>query len=147
MSTTLALVAAKALPALSGSSLTYNPEKNVFLTCGYTSAAGNTYYKAIRISDRLAVYYNIGQGHTHTFLNGITLFGWDGKKARIIAQKSWGGYNWRAFSEFFAKEQSILMLKDFLIGQAKALGQRISEHQILSFSKEMIEQTQRKMLA
>lgn len=68
----LALVAAKALPALSGSSLTYNPEKNVFLTCGYTSAAGNTYYKAIRISDRLAVYYNIGQGHTHTFLNGIT---------------------------------------------------------------------------
>lgn len=36
----LALVAAKALPALSGSSLTYNPEKNVFLTCGYTSAAG-----------------------------------------------------------------------------------------------------------
>ena len=129
----LALVAAKALPALSGSSLTYNPEKNVFLTCGYTSAAGNTYYKAIRISDRLAVYYNIGQGHTHTFLNGITLFGWDGKKARIIAQKSWGGYNWRVFSEF--------------IGQAKALGQRISEHQILSFSKEMIEQTQRKMLA
>ena len=50
----IALVAAKALPALSGSSLTYNPEKNVFLTCGYTSAAGNTYYKAIRISDRLA---------------------------------------------------------------------------------------------
>ena len=93
------------------------------------------------------MYYNIGQGHTHTFLNGITLFGWDGKKARIIAQKSWGGYNWRVFSEFFAKEQSILMLKDFLIGQAKALGQRISEHQILSFSKEMIEQTQRKMLA
>ena len=48
MSTSLALVAAKALPALSGSSLTYNPEKNVYLTLGYTSAAGNTYYKAIR---------------------------------------------------------------------------------------------------
>ena len=31
MSTELALVAAKALPALSGSSLTYNPEKNVYL--------------------------------------------------------------------------------------------------------------------
>ena len=42
MSTSLALVAAKALPALSGSSLTYNPEKNVYLTLGYTSAAGNT---------------------------------------------------------------------------------------------------------
>ena len=74
MNTSLALIAAKALPALSGSSLTYNAEKNVYLTLGYTSAAGNTYYRAIRLSDRLAVYYHIGQGYAHTFLNGITLF-------------------------------------------------------------------------
>ena len=80
MSTSLALVAAKALPALSGSSLTYNPEKNVYLTLGYTSAAGNTYYKAIRLSDRLAVYYHIGEGYAHTFLNGITLFAWNGRR-------------------------------------------------------------------
>lgn len=73
MNTSLALIAAKALPALSGSSLTYNAEKNVYLTLGYTSAAGNTYYRAIRLSDRLAVYYHIGQGYAHTFLNGITL--------------------------------------------------------------------------
>ena len=45
MNTALALVVAKALPALSGSSLTYNPEKNVYLTLGYTSTAGNTYYR------------------------------------------------------------------------------------------------------
>ena len=66
MNTSLALIAAKALPALSGSSLTYNAEKNVYLTLGYTSAAGNTYYRAIRLSDRLAVYYHIGQGYAHT---------------------------------------------------------------------------------
>lgn len=51
MNTSLALIAAKALPALSGSSLTYNAEKNVYLTLGYTSAAGNTYYRAIRLTD------------------------------------------------------------------------------------------------
>ena len=90
MNTSLALIAAKALPALSGSSLTYNAEKNVYLTLGYTSAAGNTYYRAIRLSDRLAVYYHIGQGYAHTFLNGITLFAWNGQKANIIAQKFWG---------------------------------------------------------
>ena len=70
MNTALALVVAKALPALSGSSLTYNPEKNVYLTLGYTSTAGNTYYRAIRFSDRLAVFYHIGEGYAHTFLNG-----------------------------------------------------------------------------
>ena len=147
MSTTLALVAAKALPALSGSSLTYNPEKNVYLTLGYTSAAGNTYYKAIRLSDRLAVYYHIGEGYAHTFLNGITLFAWNGQKAKVIAQQLWGGYNnWRYFNERTAKEESIIMLKDFLAGQAKAMGSIIADSQLLAFSRTMIEETQQKLL-
>lgn len=147
MNNALSLVAAKALPALSGSSLTYNAEKNVYLTLGYTSAAGNTYYRAIRLSKRLAVYYHIGEGYARTFLNGITLFCWDGQKAKIIAQKFWGGYDWRSFTEQFAKEQSILMLKDFLTGQAETLGAQVSEQQMLSFSREMIEETQQKQLA
>lgn len=147
MNNSLVRIAAKALPALSGSSLTYNAEKNVLLTLGYTSAAGNTYYKAIRLSNRLAVYYHIGQGYAHTFLNGITLFAWNGQQANIIAQKFWGGSNWVCFSERFAKEQSIGMLKDFLAGQAKALGNMVSDQQLLDFSRCMIEETQQKRLA
>lgn len=143
----LSLVAAKALPALSGSSLTYNAEKNVLMTLGYTSAAGNTYYKAIRLSDRLAVFYDLGQGYAYTFLNGITLFAWDGTKANIIAKKSWGGCNWVCFSERYAKEQSVLMLKDYLAGQAKALGNTVEEQELLEFSRSMIEETHQKRLA
>lgn len=143
----LSLVAAKALPALSGSSLTYNAEKNVLMTLGYTSAAGNTYYKAIRLSNRLAVFYDLGQGYAHTFLNGITLFAWDGTKANIIAKKSWGGCNWVCFSERYAKEQSVLMLKDYLAGQAKALGNTVGEQALLEFSRSMIEETHQKRLA
>lgn len=146
MNTSLALVAAKALPALSGSSFTYNPEKNVYLTSGYTSAAGNTYYKAIRLSNRLAVYYHIGEGYAHTFLNGITLFAWNGQKANIIAQKFWGGCNWRCFNERTAKEESIIMLKDFLAGQAKAMGSVIADSQLLAFSRNMIEETRQKLI-
>lgn len=143
----ISLVAAKALPALSGNSLTYNAEKNVLLTLGYTSAAGNTYYKAIRFSNRLAVFYDLGQGYAHTFLNGITLFAWDGTKANIIAKKSWGGCNWVCFSERYAKEQSVLMLKDYLAGQAKALGNTVGEQALLEFSRSMIEETHQKKLA
>lgn len=142
----LTTVAAKALPALSGSSLTYNPEKNVFLTMGYTSNAGNTYYRAIRLSDRLAVYYDLGEGYCHTFLNGITLFAWDGQKANIIAKRTWGGCDWRCFNESSAKEESIRMLKDYLAGQAKAMGCTITDSQLLSFSRGMIEETQQKQL-
>lgn len=148
MSNELALVASKALPTLSNGSLTYNPEKNVFLTNGYVSGAGNAYYKAVRVSDRLAVAYSIGEGYAHNFLNGITIYCWDGEKAKIIAQKFWGGCgNWIAFSERFAKEQSILMLKNFLATQTKILGKQISDQQLLSFSRELIEETQRKQIA
>lgn len=147
MNKSLQLIASKSLPAFSGESLTYNAAKNVYLTLGYTSAAGNTYFKAIRLSNRLVVYYDIGQGYARTFLNGITLFCWNGPKANIIAQKYWGGANWVDFSEYFAKQQSILMLKDFLAGQLKAQGEHVSEQEILAFSRNMIEETQRKQLA
>ena len=145
--TALQLIAAKALPALSGESLTYNVAKNVYLTLGYTSAAGNMYYKAIRVSKELAVFYHIGQGYARTFLNGITLFCWDGTKAKIIGQKFWGGSDWRDFSEYFAKEQSILMLKNFLASQMRLQGAHVSEQELLAFSRAAIEETQCKQLA
>ena len=57
--TALQTIVMRNLPALSGESITYNATKNIFLTQGYTSAAGNMYYKAIRLSNRLLVYYEI----------------------------------------------------------------------------------------
>ena len=103
-------------------------------------------YQRSRFSNRLAVYYHIGEGYAHTFLNGITLFAWNGQKANIIAQKFWGGCNWRCFNERTAKEESIVMLKDFLAGQAKAMGSIIADSQLLAFSRNMIEETQQKLL-
>lgn len=144
--TSLSLIAAKALPALTGSSVTYNPEKNIYLTLGCTSPAGNMYYGAIRLSNRLAVFYHIGEGYAHTFLNGITLFAWNGQRANIIAQKFWGGCDWRIFNERMAKEESIIMLKNFLAGQAKAMGRMIADSELLKFSRNMIEETHQKLL-
>lgn len=143
----LQAIVARNLPALSGESLTYNAAKNIFLTTGHTTAAGNMYYQAIRLSDRLAVYYDLGQGYAYTFLNGIKLFCWDDNQAKLIAQKYWGGYDYRIFSEQFAKEQSILMLKDYLVGQLKAQGAYVSDQEMLAFSCGMIEETQCKLIA
>ena len=145
--TALQTIVAKNLPALSGESITYNAAKNIFLTQGYTSAAGNMYYKGMRLSNRLVVYYELGQGYIHTFLNGIKLFAFDGQKAQLIAQKYWGGSDWRKFDEYFAKEQSIMMLKDFLAGQLKLQGAHVSDQDVMAYSRTLIEETQRKPLA
>lgn len=148
MNNNLPAIIKNALPALSGSSLTYNAEKNVYLTLGYTSNAGNTYFRAVRCSDRLAVYFDIGQGYAYTFLNGIKLFCWDGQKARLIGQKYWGGVaNWVCFSEYFAKQQCVLLLKEYLAGQYKAHGQYVSDRQLQDYSCALIEETQKKLSA
>jgi len=145
--TALQTIVAKNLPALSSESLTYNAAKNVFLSQGYTSAAGNMYYKAVRLSNRLMVYYDLGQGYAYTFLNGIKLYCFDGQKANLIAQKYWGGCDYRIFNEQFAKEQSILMLRGFLEGQLKLQGARVSDQELTSFARGMVEETQRRQLA
>ena len=137
--TALQTLVAKNLPALSSEPLTYNAAKNVFLSQGYTSAAGNMYYKAVRLSNRLIVYYDLGQGYAYTFLNGIKLYCFDGQKANLIAQKYWGGCDYRIFNEQFAKEQSILMLKGFLEGQLKLQGAHISDLELMSFARGMVE--------
>ena len=144
--TALQTIVTKALPALSGEQVTYNAEKNVFLTMGYTSCAGNTYYKAVRLSDRLVAYYEIGEGFAHTFLNGIKLFCWDGHKAHLIAQRTWGGYDYRYFSESFAKEQCIQMLKGYLQGQLKLQGAHVSDWDLTCFAKNMVEDTLHRQL-
>lgn len=144
--TPVSIIAEKALPALSGSSLTYNAAKNVFLTQGYTTLANNTYYRAIRFSNRLIVRYDIGEGYKHTFLNGIKLFAWNGMEAKLIAQKYWGGCNWRKFDEHSAMLESIIMLKNFLATQAKLMGKYVGDSQLMEFSRAAIDETQRKML-
>ena len=105
------------------------------------------YYKAIRLSNRLIVYYDLGQGYAYTFLNGIKLFAFDGQKANLIAQKCWGGCDYRIFNEQFAKEQSILMLKVFLEGQLRLQGAHVSDQELACFARSMVEETQRKQLA
>ena len=147
MTTSVARIAQKSLPALSGSQLTYNAERNLFLTTGYTSAAGNTYFRALRMSDRLAVYFEIGQGYAHTFLNGITLYCWDGTRAKTIAHRSYGGVcNWHCFSEHFAQEECVAMLTEYLRSQALLAGSFVSERDAADFSRLLVAETRQKQL-
>lgn len=147
--TALAQIAAKSLPSLSGSPLTYDAARNAFIADHYTSAAGNTYYRTIRMSPSLAVYYEIGEGwYTNAvFLNGIKLYCWDGTHARLIAQRNWGGcFNYRFFSEYDARETAISMLRDFLESQAQLAGVHVSDNELSSYARRMIDETQCKQI-
>ena len=106
--------------------------------------AGNTYFRAIRVSPRLAVYYNIGVVYACTFLDGITLYCWEGSKPKMIAQKS---FNCNPFSESFAREQTLDLLKSYLGDKAKMLGQNVTDQQLLDCSRQLVDELQCKCKA
>jgi hypothetical protein len=48
--------------------------QNTFISQGYTSAAGNTYFNAFRLFQDFIIKEDVGQGWWHTFLNGIKIY-------------------------------------------------------------------------
>lgn len=138
VTTSISRVLESALLALSGSgsSVTYNAQNNIFLTNGYTSSAGNTYYQGIRVSDRIAVKYNIGQGYCHTFLNSIEVYGYDGSKARLIGFRCYSCY---FFSENNAKREAVEIVLDYMRGQVKLLGASVNSKQLEEFSEKIVD--------
>lgn len=132
----LARVVNAAIPALSGSNLTYNEKHNIFLTKGYTSAAGNTYFQGIRLSDRLVASYDFGQGWYYLFLNGIRLYANDGKEKKLIASRSF--YN-NPYSETRARKECCEMLVNFLKSQVLLMRESVPANQIEDFAKALVD--------
>ena len=125
----------KALPAMSGSKVSYNSSKNLYETSGYTSAAGNTYYQGIRLSDRIIVKYDLGQGYLYLFLNGIQIYGYNGTEKTLLASRA---FQCTGFTESFAQRQCVDMLKNYLVSQTKMLGTQVSDLQLTNFANTLV---------
>lgn len=125
----------QALPALSGSGVTYNAERNMYLTQGYTSAAGNTYFQGIHLSNRLAIVLDIGIGYAHTFLNGIKLYCFDGMDRKLIASRF---FDCTFYTDGIVRVYAAEMLVNYLESQAKMLGAYVEKSQLLSYAKEQV---------
>lgn len=114
----LTLAVKSALPSL-GNEVSYNQVANMFLSAGYTSAAGNTYQEGLRLSKYLAVNFSIGHGWYYSFLNGIRLFIWDGNKPKLVMERLFNCYYW---SESAARDEVVSMLKEYLRNSCQTLG-------------------------
>lgn len=135
MTTSLSTLVNQALPALSGSQLTYNQQHNIYLSNGYTSQAGNTYFMGLRLSDRIVITYDFGQGYAHLFLNGIRIYGFDGNSKRLIATRD---YYSVFFDEAFARQECREMIMEYLRGEMKLLNCEVNQAQLNEFSYRLV---------
>ena len=133
--TSLTTLVNHSLPALSGSGVTYNAASNMFLTSGYTSAAGNTYYQGIQLSNRLVIVLDIGQGYAYTFLNGLKLYCFDGRQKKLIGSRF---YHCCCLCSSFVQSEATEILTEFLLSQARLMRAQISEAQLQNFAREQV---------
>jgi hypothetical protein len=138
------VLADKSIPAVfKNAQLTFDAGKNIFLTDGYTSQAGNTYFQGIRFSDRIVITQQVGIGYFYTFLNGIRIFGFNGKEATLIAEKS---YHCCIYRESYVQTESENLIRDFLQSQSVLSGSIVENNVLDSFSKNIVADTMKNQL-
>ena len=96
---------------LVNSNISYSKVANAFLSEGYTSTAGNTYFNSIRAAEGILIKEDIGQGYAHTFLNGIKIYSI--KDKTLLVDKRFNGVIYSSGRMKLEAKKSLLeMLKE-----------------------------------
>jgi hypothetical protein len=116
------------------------PEDTIQLTSSYTSENGHTYFKSTMFTKRLVISYSIGEGYAYKFLNGITIYAWDGEQTKVIAQKNFTETTPYVFTEEKAKREAVELLKDYLLKQAEENGVSLGAASASQLSTQLVEE-------
>jgi hypothetical protein len=116
----------------------YSESQNMLVTKAYTSAAGNTYFNGIRLSDRIYIRIDIGIGYAYTFLNGLAIYANHKEEKKMVGNKS---YHSVVYSEARIKEDAKAIVKDKLVSEAKGQGLKLDENWLSNFVSSLVEDT------
>jgi hypothetical protein len=139
MNTSLSTLVSNALPTITKGHVTYNATRNMYLTDGYTSNLGHTYYQGIHLSDRIAITFDIGHGSwgDATFLNGVSLFAFNGNQKVLIGK--WAPSSYAFYSDNLAYGKAEQLLFDYLKSQMQMRGGYISDDELRRYAKVQVE--------
>ncbi len=90
--------------------------QKMFISSEYESAAGNRYYKGLRFCEQLAIVETVGLYHTWTYIDGIEIYTFDGRKPKLVGKRQ---FDKQFYNEEFIKEQTTQMVQDYMQGQFK----------------------------
>lgn len=138
--TTLASVNA-ALPTLM-KNFSYDAIDGMFHTLPYVTDRAS-YYQGARISDKIAIVYNLADGFYHRFLNGVKIYGGDGKGGtKLLTEATLPMYEGVIWSERIGQMAAQYLLADYIQNQCTIIGiPRPSQNQALQVAGRMVRET------
>ena len=142
-SSALSTLVERALPTKS-ESVTYNVRTNMYETERYVSAAGNAYFRGVKLSDRIVLEFCCGDGWYHRFINCIRVYCFNGTQKQLVDSRT---YDRRIYSEQFCYKECVEMISKYLKSQAQLVGGIVEDSTIMDFSKQLIEATNQRLIA
>jgi len=107
---------------LMNTNISYSEVANAFISTGYTSIAGNTYFNSIRVAEGIIIKEDVGQGWYKTFLNGLKIYSI--KDKTLLADRSF--YN-LGYSKDTVRNNAKEMLISVLRESAESRGSSLDE--------------------
>lgn len=123
--------------------LKYDSCYQLYYSEGWMSGAGNVYSKGFRVSDRVLFVFSIGQGYCRTFINGISVYIYDGNRFLLVGSKL---YSCTFFSNSFIDSECKQIIVDYIKSQARLAGSSVTEVQASQMATELVRTTYNRLL-
>ena len=130
-----------ALPSLM-KNFSYDEFDKMFQTPTYVTDRA-AYYQGARISDKIAVVFNLANGYYYRFLNGVKIYGGDGQgRTKLLAEMSFPMYCGAIWSEGTGRQVAETLLTSYIQDQCVILGlPRPSQEQARQVAAAMVGET------
>ena len=131
------------LPSLM-KTFSYDEFDRMFHTPAYVTDRA-AYYQGARISDKIAVVFNLANGYYYRFLNGVKIYGGDGQgRTKLLAEMSFPMYCGAIWSEGTGRQVAETLLTSYIQDQCVILGlPRPSQEQARQVAAAMVGETLR----
>lgn len=106
---------------------TWDNSQKMFIYNEHESNNGNRYYCGIRFCERIVIVEKVGLYHNWTYIDGIELYAFNGKKLELIQKRD---YDKVFRKESFIRSESEEMVYDFLKGVCKSQKQFVLDVEI-----------------
>ena len=110
--------------------------QKMFICNEYESANGHRYYLGIRFCGRIVIVEKVGLYHNWTYIDSIELYAFNGQKMELIQKRD---YDKVFRNEAFIRQESELMVKDYLTGVMKTQRICAPAEQIVAQATELVD--------
>lgn len=110
--------------------------QKMFICDEYENENGHRYYKGVRFCDRIVIVEKVALYHTWTYIDAIEIYAFNGTSLELVQKRD---YEKTFRSEDFVRSESEMMVMNFLEGILKIHRCSMTEEEIVSKAKTIVD--------